>query len=131
MTAETLKAGVGKADITPELGIQLAGDIGRYRPVKEIRHSLYVKALIIESSKEKVCLISGDILGLMRNWSDKIRKQVAELISTKTDAIIVYGTQSHSAPFVGNHLITDDFKKLPEDLWVEGMPATILFLLKA
>ena len=112
-----LIVGVGKAEITPEMGIQLAGDIGRYRPVKEIHHPLYVKVLIIESGKERVCIISGDVLGLMRNWSDKIKKQVADIISTRIDAIIIYGTQSHSTPFVGNHLITDDFDKLPEELW--------------
>lgn len=32
----SLVAGAGMADITPELGIQLAGDIGRLRPTEEI-----------------------------------------------------------------------------------------------
>jgi hypothetical protein len=54
-----LLAAAGQADITPERGIQIAGDIGRPRPVEEIRNRLHAKALVVESGGERACLISA------------------------------------------------------------------------
>lgn len=51
---KSLKAGVGKSDITPEVGVELAG----YGPFLErkstgIHDPLFWKALLLESQKEK------------------------------------------------------------------------------
>ncbi len=45
---QALCAGAARADITPSLGTQLAGDIGRCRPTEEIRDRLYANALVAE-----------------------------------------------------------------------------------
>jgi len=43
-----LRAGAARVGITPEMGIQLAGDIGRKRPAEEIRERLHANALAVE-----------------------------------------------------------------------------------
>ena len=53
-----VRAGAGMADITPAMGIQITGDIGRYRPVEEIRELLYARALIIESGGALACVVT-------------------------------------------------------------------------
>ena len=46
MKQETqLRAGAAETDITPAMDIQIAGDIGRRRPVNEIRERIYAKIL--------------------------------------------------------------------------------------
>jgi hypothetical protein len=47
MTSELLLVGAAKADITPDYGTQISGDIGRYRPVEEIRDRLYARIIIV------------------------------------------------------------------------------------
>ena len=120
-TNERLLAGAARVDITPELGIQLAGDIGRPRPVEEVRHPLYVRALVLEGEGERACFLAADVTLVMRNVAEELRRRVGEAIGCSSDAVIVHAGQSHSAPSVGNHMISDDCQLVPEELaWVRG-----------
>jgi len=116
-----LLAGAARLDITPEMGIQLAGDIGRPRPVEEIHHPLYVRALVLEGDGERACLIAADVTLVMRKEADELRGRIGEAIGCSPDAVIVHAGQSHSAPSAGNHMMTDDFDLVPEELpWLRG-----------
>ena len=118
---DQLLAGAARVDITPEMGVQLAGDIGRPRPVEEVRHPLYVRALVLERGGERVCLIAADVTLVMRNVADELRGRVGEAIGCSPDGVIVHAGQSHSAPAVGNHMMTDRFGLVPDDLpWLRG-----------
>ena len=120
-TDERLLAGAGRVDITPEMGIQLAGDIGRPRPVEEIRHPLYVRALVLEGQGECLCLIAADLTVITRDVTDELRERVGEAIGCSPDAVIVHAAQSHSAPSAGNGMMSDDFRLVPEDQpWLRG-----------
>ena len=47
------KVGAAWADITPAPGTQLAGDIGRRRPLEEVRMPLKARALVIEHKGQR------------------------------------------------------------------------------
>ncbi|HUU60581.1 MAG TPA: hypothetical protein VMZ50_13655 [Phycisphaerae bacterium] len=116
-----LLAGAGQADITPAQGIQIAGDIGRYRPVEEIRDRLQAKALVLRGGGKTSCLLSLDVTGVMRRYSTELRRRIADRLDTSPDAVIVHALQSHSAPVVGHHAIGDDCTLIPADLpWLRG-----------
>ena len=55
-----LRAGAAVVDVTPEMGIQLAGDIGRPRPVEKIRDPLFAKALALEAGGKRLCYVAVD-----------------------------------------------------------------------
>ena len=40
-----LRGGASQIDITPKMGIQIAGDIGRYRPAELLNDPIYANAL--------------------------------------------------------------------------------------
>jgi len=67
-TGNTMRAGAGAADITPAMGTQIAGDIGRYRPVEEVREPLFARTLVIEVGGRRVCWLSLDVLSISRKW---------------------------------------------------------------
>lgn len=118
-----IRAGAAQADITPALGIQLAGDIGRYRPVEEIREPLYARALIVESGKRRVCWLSLDILAIDRRWADEIRGQAARRFGLDTESIMVHVVQNHAAPAVGHCFVweRDELGLFPADHpWLMG-----------
>lgn len=48
----------GKADISPQLGIQLAGDRGRYRPTEEICERPYASALVLVWNDGKLYILA-------------------------------------------------------------------------
>ena len=53
----SLLAGSAKVDITPGMGIQLAGDIGRWRPAEWVEDRLYARALALV--RDNVEAVSG------------------------------------------------------------------------
>ena len=117
----TLLAGTGRADITPEIGIQLAGDIGRLRPTEEIRDHLYANALVLKSGKTSFCFLSLDILSTTDEWADEIRARAARRFGLDPNAIMVHVVQNHASPSVG-HLFMSDRTTLfpPEYPWLRG-----------
>jgi hypothetical protein len=134
-----LFAGAAMADITPALGIQIAGDIGRYRPVEEIREPLFARVLVLESGGRKVCWLSLDILAIDRHWADEIRRQIAERHGIEFDAVMVHVVQNHAAPAVGHFFVweRDELNLFPrEHPWLLGgddryNPVVVAGVLKA
>lgn len=103
-----LRAGAAMADITPAMGIQIAGDIGRYRPVEEIKDPLFARALVLESGGQRVCWLSLDLLVVSRKWANVIRNQAAVRFGFDPQAVMVHVTQDHAAPSLGHFFVFDE-----------------------
>ena len=115
MEPSVLFAGAGCADITPELGIQLAGDIGRLRPTEEIRERLYARALVLEAGGQRCCVLSLDLLS-STNWrADELRRQVAARLGIAPEAVALHVTQNHAAPSLGHLFLIEEDKTLFPD----------------
>ena len=109
MTAsEHLLAGFAEIDISPPLGTQIAGDIGRPRPTEEIREPIFARAAVFENEGTKLCVLVLDLLGIGHEWADRIRDGAAERFGFDRRAVMVHTTQTHSAPSLGNHFCADD-----------------------
>jgi len=116
-----LKAGCAEVDITPDIGIQIAGDIGRPRPVEEIRDPIFAKALVLESGDKRVCIISTDLIAFANPFADQIRERIHREFGFDRNAIMLHATQNHSAPSVGHNLCRDECKLIsPEYPWLRG-----------
>jgi hypothetical protein len=112
-----LRAGAAMVDITPAKDIQLAGDIGRRRPVEEIRERIYAKALVMGSGGEQLCLLSLEVCFVTDKWVSEIRKRASERFGLAPQAIMVHSIQNHAAPAIGNAAVRDEYKGLGPDLW--------------
>jgi len=114
-----LRAGAARADITPGMGIQLAGDIGRLRPVEEIRERLYANALVVEHGGERLCVLSLDLLAMSCAWADRIRQGAAERYGLRPEAILVHVVQNHASPSIGHLFLVDEQKtRFPYEIQV-------------
>ena len=60
-----LQAGVGLTDITPWAGVQLAGDVGRYRPARYILDRLHARAIVLSTPECKVGILAADLCVLL------------------------------------------------------------------
>lgn len=96
-----MKAGFGKADITPRLGVQLAG-YGPYRnrQAQEIVTPLYARAMVLTQGRKRAVLISVESCGTPRELAQRIRAAVVARIGGKIDEVMVSATHTHSAPGV-------------------------------
>ncbi len=116
-----LLAGAARVDITPEMGIQLAGDIGRGRPVEEIRERLYANALVVEHGNQRLCLLSIDLLAMGCDWAARIRQEAAARFGLRPEAIMVHVTQNHASPSLGHLFLTGAKTHFPPEYpWLMG-----------
>jgi len=120
MSEQHLSVGAAKADITPDYGTQISGDIGRYRPVEEIRDPLYARVIIIHSGDTTACIVACDMACISRNHSLALRARIAEAIAGRPENVIIHCVQSHSAARVGGMFDDPEGRLSPELWWVRG-----------
>lgn len=116
-----LLAGAARADITPEMGTQIDGDIGRPRPMKEVREPIFCRTLVLEQEGRRGCILSMDLLAVNTVWGAKVRDAISQRFGIDRSGIAVHVTQTHSAPSLGEIMLEDRLpvvKKLP---WLRGI----------
>lgn len=119
MFKEPFRAGFGRADITPRVGVPLAG-FGPYlnRNSTEVLKPLMARVGAFQSGEIAALLISLELCGLTRELEARIRSVVAEETGIPEDAIFLGSTHTHSGPQTVGHIgwgFTDD-------LYVETLP---------
>ena len=121
MAPKHLAVGFGTADITPAMGIQLAGDIGRHRPTEEIRMPLSARALIVEDGDKTICIIQADVIGMAGHIAHELAVTVANRLGTAPEAVMLHTPQSHSSPAVGHYWTINESAHIPADCpWLRG-----------
>jgi hypothetical protein len=96
-----LRAGEGVVDITPPLGIELAGfhrAPGNERRIKGIRQAMEARALVLAHGDSQVAIISLDNAGVSQDLADRVQRQVAAHTGIPASNVRVCATHTHSAP---------------------------------
>jgi neutral ceramidase len=93
-----LRAGFGRAEITPPVGIDLTGFIARENPSESVRDPLFARALVLEVGESRVLLVSLDCLGLDAVLGEKLRGRLARETWIPTEGIALLCSHSHSGP---------------------------------
>ncbi len=93
-----LKAGFGRTDITPELGVRLGGYGVKERPAEEIFDHLHSTTVVFEQDNTKAVVINLDWICIEEEIVERIRGKVNERTKIKREHISVCTTHTHSAP---------------------------------
>lgn len=91
---DVLKAGFAKVDITPPVGIGLAGYASRTGPSKAVGQPLYSKAIVLESGNTTVCIAANDLLFVTAALANGVRMLVQERIGIPPEYILLSATCS-------------------------------------
>ena len=119
--SRVLRAGAAQSDITCAFGTQIAGDIGRRRPAEIVREPLRAGALVLESGKEKLCIVSLDVAVVAKSYGDSIRKRASKILGTSPEAIMIHAVQNHAAPSIGHYMISEESPYImPNCKWLCG-----------
>jgi hypothetical protein len=92
-----IKAGFGRCDITPPLGIKMGGYY-RERISDGVLDKLEVTALALENEGAKALLIGIDNEGLRQNLTNDLRNFISGKTNIPFEAIIISATHSHTSP---------------------------------
>lgn len=103
VTAQSYNAGIGKKIITPADPAWLNGYASpqRFSPAAGKDHDLWAKAVVIEDElKQRVIIVTTDLLGLSHEISEDIGKKVLERYSIPREQLMLNSSHTHSGPMV-------------------------------
>ena len=98
-----MRAGFGKAELTPPMGVELAG-YGYYlgRKAESVRDPLYARALMLEDGDTRSLVVSCDLLGLSREVCGEIFAH-ARALGVPPEHFILVSIHTHTGPAVKYH----------------------------
>ncbi len=97
--------GVGRAKITPQEPMWMAGYASRNEPSKDVLTDLWAKSLLIEDdSGNRILLVTLDLVGIERTLSQEICKELHSRFSMERNQISLATSHTHSGPVVGKNL---------------------------
>ncbi|MCO5235852.1 MAG: neutral/alkaline non-lysosomal ceramidase N-terminal domain-containing protein [Chitinophagaceae bacterium] len=97
------KAGVAKANITPEKYIWMGGYAFRNHPAEGKITDLWAKALALEDANgQKAVIVTMDLVGISKALSDRIRRQLGAKLHLSNPQIILNTSHTHTGPVVGD-----------------------------
>lgn len=99
-----LKAGVKRKNITPPLGLELAG-YPHYPRCNEGAHDpLYATCLYLEDEGEEVAMVTLDLLYFSKKHVATVREKIAASCGMKKESVMILCTHTHSGPWASGRL---------------------------
>ncbi len=98
-------AGTGRANITPEEALWMAGYAGRKAPADGKTTDLWAKALVLDDGKgNRGVIITLDLVGIGREISRTICERLQADFDLERRQIAIFTSHTHSGPVVGRNL---------------------------
>ena len=118
-----MRAGFGKTEISPRLGVELTG-YGYYleRRATGMIDPLFARALALEAEGEQYLMISCDLLGLNKGLVKKVHQALQAEYGLTPDHIMIVSIHIHTGPSMKYH---EGCGEIDPDT-VEAMPGLIL-----
>jgi neutral ceramidase len=95
---EPFLVGVARIDITPPIGIELAGFVAREQPSTGIHDPLYVRALSLRIGSDKLLWIHADLIGLDSGFVSRLTGAIGAKHAFRPEQIVVSASHTHSGP---------------------------------
>ena len=97
-SAEGLRAGMAKIDITPPLPVQLAGYASRTNLSTGVHDPLAARALAFEQDGKRLVLVSLDNLGFYNRTAEPMRQAILDACQLQPAELLLCAIHTHSAP---------------------------------
>ena len=101
MSQNNLEVGEGVVEITPPLGIELAGfhrAPGKERRITGIRQPTFARVLLLRLDRTSVAIVSLEIIAVSRAFVQRTQNLVARKVGISAKNIRICATHSHSTP---------------------------------
>jgi len=113
-----MKVGISSVNITPPIGVPMAGYSARMGSAKGIHDDLYAKAIVFDDEDTKAALVRCDLIGLGRDFVKDTRRLIESETGIDGQNVMITCTHTHSGP------ITDSL--FPDlDTWMKVLSRKI------
>ncbi|MCY3766948.1 MAG: neutral/alkaline non-lysosomal ceramidase N-terminal domain-containing protein [Gemmatimonadetes bacterium] len=93
-----LRMGAAKVDVTPPVGLSMAGYAGRTNPAIGVHLPLWARAFVCEQELVRVALVVVDTVGFSEDTTERMREAILERTGIAIDGILIATTHTHSGP---------------------------------
>ena len=101
MTKIDFKAGFSRVDITPPLGVPMAG-YTFLRKASAVLDRLELNALAVSDGRRTTVLMAADLLDLQDcDYADELRRRIAVAAEVPVEAVYFHCTHTHLSPATG------------------------------
>jgi len=108
------KAGVAKADITPDKLMWMSGYASRQHRAEGTQTPLWGKVLVLEDARgQRVAAITFDLIGIDQETSNTLCQRISEEHALERSRIALFFSHTHCGPVVGHSLMY--LNTLPEE----------------
>ncbi len=93
-----LKGSSKKVNITPPIGLRMAGYGARKHANEGILNQLYANILVLDDENTKVAFVTLDLIGVDKALAHEVRTIVSEKTDIPYHSIMLVGSHTHSGP---------------------------------
>ncbi len=97
LSAPVFRAGAATSNITPPLGLSIAGDFF-YSKGTHIHDELHVRCLVLEDGEHRQVFVTVDTCVFPRQLFDKAKAQIQADLGIRPEDMLMAGIHTHSAP---------------------------------
>jgi neutral ceramidase len=106
--AHESRIGKGSAVITPLLGCEMAGFDARQGLAQRVHDDLHARALVFDDGATQVALVSIEVIGLSRAFTQRVQKEIERRTGIPAARIILAATHTHCGPVTLRHFFNQD-----------------------
>lgn len=96
-----MRAGIAKARITPPVGVDLTGYVGRLGPSTKVHDDLFATALVLDDGATRIGIVSVDIIGTDLDQDAALRQSISKATGIAPDNLMIAASHTHSGPAIG------------------------------
>ena len=121
-----MRAGFGRADITPPLGTRMLGFGGRDRTegCKGVHDPLYVRALYLEQGSERALVLAFDLCFFSREVADRYKGALGRLLDLTPRQVLINFSHTHAGANTGMWAYSD--YTMPDVHYLRDLETAIL-----
>ncbi len=122
-----LKVGMAQVEITPPLGIPLAGYY-HARGADSVHDALYSRTVVLEQDGVYAVLVALDLISTRREWVEEARRLVESQTGIPGNHVMISATHAHTGPVLPSPGKTDAGRDEPNDLaqeYLSKLPGSI------
>ncbi len=90
--------GTGVRVITPEIGSEMVGFGARNGAAQSVHDDLHARALVLDDGKTQAALVSVELLGVERQFADRVRARIEERTGIPAGNVVLAATHTHCGP---------------------------------
>ena len=102
-----LRVGAAAVDITPGLGMPLAGYYNT-RLAAATNDPIYCKAIVIDDGRSRIALVGLDLISTTRPMVEEARRLIAAQTGISRDHVMISATHCHTAPILSGSSVRVD-----------------------